>query len=85
MNAVCKKAVPILNYRLSDVVMFASSFQDVIYLHISPQIQNRQQEKNKNKNKRSPQKSSGFTLKNLKFYLYQWPFRPYLACYHVGC
>lgn len=54
MNAVCKKAVPVLNYRLSDVVMFASSFQDVIYLHISPQIQNRQQEKNKNKNKRSP-------------------------------
>lgn len=43
MNAVCKKAVPVLNYQLSDVVMFASSFQDVVYLHISPQIQNRHQ------------------------------------------
>lgn len=35
------KQCPVLNYQPSDVVMFTSSFQDAVYLHISPQIQNR--------------------------------------------
>ena len=37
------KQYPILNYQPSDVVMFVSSFQDVIYLHISPHIQSKHQ------------------------------------------
>ena len=59
-NAVCRKAVPVFNYQPSDVVKFASSFQDVTYLHISLQIQNRRQgEKKKLKHKNKKKKPLG--------------------------
>lgn len=49
------KQCPVLNYQPSDVVMFTSSFYDAIYLHTSPEIQNRLQRK-QNKNKKAKAK-----------------------------